>query len=70
MFQETVQAFVDMNGGFMLGLDPGSGRFSVRFPVEQMCKLYERFLKSGNRLIGYFRLINLASAPFFQGVRP
>ena len=65
-FQESGQAFVDMNGSLMLGPDGDSVCFPVRFLVEQMPKHYKRLLEVGNRIIGYLCLVNLTPAPIFR----
>ena len=45
VFQETGQAFVDVNGGVVLALDLGSTRLCVRFLVEPIREPDERLLE-------------------------
>ena len=68
-FQETGQAFGDVNSSFVLRLNRGRGCFCVRLLVKQMAELDERLLKGGNGLVGYLCLLGLTPAPFFQCVR-
>jgi hypothetical protein len=46
-FQETGQAFMDMNSSFVLRLNMGSGCFSVRFLVKQVAEPNKHILKGG-----------------------
>jgi glutathione S-transferase len=67
-FQETSQAFVDVNSSFMFRPNLGSACFSARLLVKQMAELYERLLKGGNWFVGNLCLLDLTPAPFFQRV--
>jgi hypothetical protein len=47
MFQETSQAFVDVNGSFVLRLDLGCAFFYTRFLVQPVGESHKCLLKDG-----------------------